>query len=133
MALSVNIDKTKIMRFGRGKRETFKYNGQSIAITDQYKYLGIILSSTRWCYSKAIHRLCEQAKRGSFSTVRKLQSRLSGKLDPKTLLHVFDVAITPILAYNHVPCYRTALTKLRTTNHNLEIELGRRSYRHTPN
>ena len=101
-ALSVNIDKTKIMRFGRGKRETFKYNGQSIAITDQYKYLGIILSSTRWgfSYSKAIHRLCEQAKRESFSMVRKLQSRLSGKLDPETLLHVFDVAITPILTYN---------------------------------
>ena len=69
-ALSVNID--KITKFGRGKIGTFKYNSQPIAVSDHYQYLGIILPSTRLCYSKAIHKLCDQAKRGAFSMVRNL-------------------------------------------------------------
>ena len=42
--LNVNVDKTKIIIFGRRKRHTFTLNNKNIEVVDTFKYLGVIFN-----------------------------------------------------------------------------------------
>ena len=45
--LSVNVEKTKIVLFGKSKwkgKQIFKYDGNIITVEDSFKYLGVILN-----------------------------------------------------------------------------------------
>ena len=71
--LTVNISKTKIMIFSRGrqsKRFHFFFNSTELEIVTDYKYLGIYLSRT-YSYIKAKKHIAEQANKALFPYLRK--------------------------------------------------------------
>ena len=62
--LNVNVDKTKIMIFGAKRRNKFQFNlnNRKVDIVTDYKYLGIIFS-TSGTFVKAKKHLAEQARK----------------------------------------------------------------------
>ena len=75
--LSVNINKTKIVIFSKGrqvKNLQFRFNNIPVEIVNEYTYLGIIMSRNG-SYLKSLNHSAEQATRamyGLFSKVRHL-------------------------------------------------------------
>lgn len=96
--LTVNIEKTKIMVFGRGRHKdnlAFFYDNNSVEIVKSFKYLGVIF--TRGCsFQMTIKHNCEQAKKALFVLLRKIRS-LNLSIDLQ--LDLFDRMIKPILLY----------------------------------
>ena len=43
--LQVNVDKTKILIFGRKRRQTFTLNNKQVEVIDKFKYLGVIFKA----------------------------------------------------------------------------------------
>ena len=69
--LTVNCSKTKIVVFNRGRSHVnynFQFNGKSIEIVDQYKYLGITFNCNGRFRSGQL-QLVEQAKRAMYSVI----------------------------------------------------------------
>ena len=67
--LRINVNKTKIIRFAKGKRSTnpnnqfdFRLNGEKVEVVDDYVYLGTTVSYNGK-YKKAIKKPVTQAKR----------------------------------------------------------------------
>ena len=96
--LTVNIEKTKIMVFGRGRLKdtlAFFYDNKSIEIVKNFKYLGVIFS--RGCsFQMQIKHNCEQAKKAMFVLLRKIRSL---NLSVDLQIDLFDRMIKPILLY----------------------------------
>ena len=96
--LKINAEKTQIIVFCRIKPKMntlFKCGNDIIKITDQYKYLGIILNQTG-NFSTAQKHLSKQGNKASHC-LRKTFRNTNIQMD--TTLHLFDSLVNPILTY----------------------------------
>lgn len=95
--LTVNISKTKIVIFSKGRqpRNVFTYNGFPVEIVKEFNYLGIIFSRSG-SFCKAKKRFCEQAQKAMFGVIRKI--RLFD-LPFECQLDLFDKVVVPVLLY----------------------------------
>ena len=96
--LSINVDKTKVLVFSRGKIRNipdFNFNGERVDVVFEYKYLGTVMNYNNR-FLVAIKAQCLSASKAIFSLLKK-----SRKLDlPIDIqLDLFDKCIAPILLY----------------------------------
>ena len=98
--LSVNIDKTKIIVFGRGgglrKYEKWYYNGKQVSVISFHGYLGVDFSWTGQWF-QAQKTLSEQANGALYSPTNCLHK--FGTLPIDIAWKLFDANILPILLY----------------------------------
>lgn len=95
--LSVNVSKTKVMIFSRGKVRNvpiFKFGDDIVEKTDSYKYLGITLNYNN-SFIPNLKSLSVVANKAMFALLQKGKD----KLDVDTMLHLFDSTVMPILLY----------------------------------
>ena len=96
--LSVNISKTKVLIFSRGKCRNninFIFKNEPVEIVTEYTYLGIVLNYNGK-FSVAIKRRHDQASKAMFAIIgqcRKLD------LPCDTALELFDRIVVPIMLY----------------------------------
>ena len=96
--LHVNVDKTKIMIFSRGKIRKlpiFKFEDKDVEIVYSYKYLGVIFNYNG-SFMLNIKSLSDVATKAMFSLIQKGKSKC---LDVDTLIHLFECTVKPILLY----------------------------------
>ena len=96
--LHVNLDKTKIVIFSKGKVTKhcdFKFNGQLVEVVSEYLYLGVIFNYNG-CFQKAIQRNIDKARRSMFSLLTKAGRLL---LTVDIILDLFDKTVLPVLLY----------------------------------
>lgn len=96
--LRVNINKTKIVIFGKGRKRRgviFYYDEKPIEITDAFKYLGVYLTSNGSFY-QTIKYNYEQANKALTILLRKI-SHLDLSIDVQ--LDLFNIMIKPIILY----------------------------------
>ena len=96
--LNVNIDKTKIVIFSRGKvRKTgsFTFNNQALEVVDDYVYLGITFNYNN-SFRKAQAKQLNQARRAMYSMLNKIY-HLDLPVDIQ--IELFDQLVLPILLY----------------------------------
>jgi hypothetical protein len=96
--MTVNISKTKIIVFGTNKPENFKFHlgGLNIEIVKDYKYLGILFSSSG-SFLNARKLIASQANKAMHLLYTRIFN-LDLPLDIQ--LKLFDQTILPILTYN---------------------------------
>ena len=73
----------------------FTYGSQELEISNEYKYLGIVLSKSG-SFVAAKKNIAEQANKALFSLMRKIRTL---KLPIDIQLEIFDKTIKPILLY----------------------------------
>lgn len=96
--LHVNVSKTKIVIFGRGRLPTkfkFIFQQSEIEITNEYKYLGINLGRSG-SFIAAKKHLAEQANKALFSLLKKIRNL---NLPYDIQIDMFNKMIKPILLY----------------------------------
>ena len=97
--LKVNISKTNIVIFSRGKIQVypvFQFGEQTIEVVENYTYLGTVMNYNGK-YSEAIKKKqISQANRALFS-LRARQAKF--KLPMDILFNLFDALVIPILLY----------------------------------
>ena len=96
--LNINISKTKVMVFSRGKIRNLPdlfFNGEKIDITWDYKYLGVVFNYNNK-FNKAIKAQYTSAMRAMFALIRKAR-QLDLPLDIQ--LDLFDKCVLPVLLY----------------------------------
>ena len=96
--MTVNIEKTKVLVFGRGKQpknETFTYKDKPLATTNEYKYLGIVLSRSG-SFKNAIKHITEQANKAMFSLLKKIRIL---NLPIELKIDLFNKMVKPVLLY----------------------------------
>ena len=97
-SLNVNIQKTKIVVFSRGKirnKPIITFNNQQIEVVDDYTYLGTVLNYNNR-FSKARQKQISQAQKALFS-LRSKSLQLSLPVDIE--LELFETLVLPILLY----------------------------------
>ena len=98
--LTVNAEKTKIVVFeSQNTHETdryeFMYKGQKLDIVLHFKYLGITLSKNG-SLSPAVEDLCEQARKATYTILKKART-LDLPIDLQ--IDLFHKLVYPILSY----------------------------------
>ena len=98
----VNEMKTKVMVYGPANRNVvFKFNGKTLDIVDQYKYLGNITKSIKtWngdMFGANYQYLCNKARQAIFALFKRVKTL--GILPVKVMLYLFRSLIRPILTY----------------------------------
>ena len=96
--LSVNVEKTKIVIFGKSKwkgEQIFKYDGNIIIVEDSFKYLGVILNYNG-SFVKHKKHVIDQSQKSMFALLRRSR-QLDLPIDLQ--LELFDSLIMPILLY----------------------------------
>ena len=95
--LKVNFTKTKILIFGAKKLDAFNFRmgNNEIEIIKEYKYLGIIFSSSG-SFSRARVHIVEQAKKVMYLLFMRINN-LNLTIDLQ--LKLFDHTVLPILCY----------------------------------
>ncbi|MCG8112265.1 MAG: reverse transcriptase domain-containing protein [Candidatus Thiodiazotropha taylori] len=96
--LKVNISKTKVVVFSRGKYDksiSFVFQKEKLETVEQYKYLGIYLGRSG-SYVAAKNHIAEQGNKAMFALIRKIRS-LSLPFDIQ--IELFEKTIKPILLY----------------------------------
>ena len=96
--LSVNLDKTKIIIFSRGKVRKFReftFAGEPVEVVPEYVYLGIVMNFNNK-FTKAIERQCILAKKAIFSLNSKT---LNLNLPIDLQIDLFGKLVNPILTY----------------------------------
>ena len=95
--LKVNISKTKIVIFSRGKVRRypeFHFGDQKLDVCDDYIYLGVTFNYNG-LFNKAIEKQLNQAKRAMYALMAKLK-----RLDfPQIYSELFDKCVIPVLLY----------------------------------
>ena len=74
--LTVNIEKTKIVIFSKGRTNRdyrFKFRDALIEILKEYKYLGVFLGQSG-SYVSAKKHIAEQANKASFALMKKIRN-----------------------------------------------------------
>lgn len=96
--IDINVKKTKIIIFNKTGRlisEEFNIGSNKIECIKSYKYLGIIFNNTGK-FNEAKKNLYDKGLKASFKLYKSIKSA-SPSL--KTLLHIFDHTIKPIVLY----------------------------------
>ena len=97
-ALNVNIDKTKVIIFSRGKTRKFKsfrFGNNTINVVDDYVYLGTTFNYNG-TFNKAKAKQALQAKKATFSLITKIKQL---NLTFETSVELFERLIIPVLLY----------------------------------
>ena len=97
-ALNVNIDKTKVIIFSRGKItkfKSFKFGKNTINVVDDYVYLGTTFNYNG-TFNKAKAKQALQAKKATFSLITKIKQL---NLTFETSIELFERLIIPVLLY----------------------------------
>ena len=97
-ALNVNIDKTKVIIFSRGKTKkfkSFKFGNNTINVVDDYVYLGTTFNYNG-TFNKAKAKQALQAKKATFSLITKIKQL---NLTFETSIELFERLIIPVLLY----------------------------------
>ena len=97
-SLHVNLEKTKIVVFSRGKIRkipSFQLNNQTLSVVDDYVYLGVTFNYNNK-FRKAQTKQLNQARRAMYSLLSKSYS-LDLPID--ILLELFDQLVIPVLLY----------------------------------
>jgi hypothetical protein len=93
--LDTNIDKTKIMCINYSLKNTsFKYNNISLELVNEHCYLGIIFTD-KCTFHAAVESLYKKGLKALF----KLLNFLKPLPSAKTILHLFDHLVKPIMLY----------------------------------
>ena len=143
LGLAVNLDKSNIIVFRNGGHiascKKWVYGENVMTVVNQYKYLGIYLS-TRLTFSHALNDMAQCAKKGVVGIFKLLWSL--GERSPSIFFKLFDTQIQPMLNYgaemwgleaDHTPIERIHLfaikrflkTSIRTPNVMAYGETGR--------
>jgi len=97
--LKINIDKTKIIRFSKGKPtkhiKVFWLNGEVVELVDSYIYLGTTINFNGK-FTDAIEKQINQAHRTLF-VIKSKKEKFNLPID--IVLDLFDKMILPILLY----------------------------------
>ena len=96
--LKINLTKTKIIIFSRGKIRNFPeffYGNEKVEIVDDYIYLGVTINYNG-SFTKAINKQITQARKAMFSLLTKAR-RLQLPIDLQ--LELFDKTVLPVLLY----------------------------------
>ena len=96
--LKMNVSKTKVMIFSRGKIRKlpdFFINGQKVDVTFEFKYLGIKFNYNG-SFLPAQKDLCNRANKAMFSLLKKIRSLM---LPLDIQLELFEKTVVPILLY----------------------------------
>ena len=96
--LSINVKKTKVMIFSRGKIRNipvFSFKGDRVEVVFQYKYLGLMFSYNNK-FGVAIKDRVTLAKRAMFALIKKCRS-LYLPLDIQ--LELFEKCVQPVALY----------------------------------
>lgn len=96
--LTVNIDKTKVMIFQKGRTRkgyNFCYNNKNLEIVDSFAYLGTVLSPNG-LFNKHVKITAEKTLQ-LYNTFMYKTQKLS--LDCKTMMELFDVACSSKMNY----------------------------------
>ena len=97
-ALKVNLDKTKVIIFSKGKirkYKSFKFGDNSVDVVDDYVYLGTTFNYNG-TFNKAKAKQVLQAKKATFGLMSKVR-QLNLAVD--TFVELFERLIIPILLY----------------------------------
>ena len=99
--LKINIKKTKVIIFNRGGRTfegKFKFylNGEKIAITDQYQYLGLKLRPSG-SLKKGVEELNDKASRAWFGISNIVYK--NKRMETDKAFGIFDSLVTPVATY----------------------------------
>ena len=97
-ALNVNIDKTKVIIFSKGKIRKFKsfnFGNCTIDVVDDYVYLGTTFNYNG-TFNKAKAKQALQAKKATFSLITKIKQL---NLTFETSIELFERLIIPVLLY----------------------------------
>ena len=97
-ALNVNLDKTKVIIFSRGKVKKFKpfkFGDNTIDVVDDYVYLGTTFNYNG-TFNKAKSKQALQAKKATFSLITKIKQL---NLTFETSVELFERLIIPVLLY----------------------------------
>ena len=94
--------KTKVMVYGPANRNVvFKFNGKTLDIVDQYKYLGNITKIIKtWngdMFGANYQYLCNKARQAFFALFKRLKTL--GILPVKVMMYLFRSLVRPILTY----------------------------------
>ena len=95
--LEVNIKKTKVMVFHRGRRpdESFSYNGESLEIVSSFCYLGFILT-VQLSFSQHVQKIVSKAR----ARIGLLFAKLPIQNIPfQLVVQLFDTYIAPLFHY----------------------------------
>ena len=143
LGLAVNLDKSNIIVFRNGGHialcEKWVDGENVMTVVNQYKYLGIYLS-TRLTVSHVLNDMAQRAKKGVVGIFKLL--RYLGERSPSIFFKLFDTQIQPMLSYgaevwgleaDHTPIERIHLfavktflnTSIRTPNVMVYGETGR--------
>ena len=100
--LEVNLEKTKIMHFGRKRRileaPTLKFKGAQVEIVKQYTYLGIPFGGKgRKILGEAQATVAKKGERASLALQRRCSELGIGH--PHLKLQLFNAVVKPILLY----------------------------------
>ena len=95
--LNVNISKTKILVFSKGRmlKKEFLFNNIVLENVKEFKYLGIVFSRSG-SFCKAKKHLCEQAQKAMYGVIRKIRQF---NLPIDCQLDLFDKIVIPVLLY----------------------------------
>ena len=96
--LKVNVEKTKIIVFGRGRKLQnvhFKYDGNDVEIVDTFKYLGVSFSKTG-SFNHHVKQSYDKAMKAMYSVITKCRKH---NLSIDCQLDLFDKVVKPILLY----------------------------------
>ena len=95
--LQVNINKSKVMIFNKfwkiSKGHNFSYDGNTVSLVNEYKYLGIIFKPSG-SFTEAINQLAKKASKAIFC-IRK--SLCSENMNVVLHMKLFDSCVKPIL------------------------------------
>ena len=143
LGLAVKLDKSNIVVFRNGGHiascEKWVYGENVMTVVNQYKYLGIYLS-TRLTFSHGLNDMAQRAKKGGVGIFKLLSSL--GERSPSIFFKLFDTQIQPMLNYgaevwgleaHHTPIERIHFfainiflnTSIRTPNVMVYGETGR--------
>ena len=140
--LIVSLAKTNVMVIGTCQTpRNFTFGNEEIKITNEYKYLGTIISNDSYIFKKNLPNLATKSNNAIFALNSYIRNTL-GQLQPNLALKMFDNQISPIMEYASEVWYRNkevtnlekvhlsymkhALkTKMSTSTIALYAELGR--------
>ena len=96
--MKVNVEKTKIMIFYRGRLPgniSFNFNGDNIEIVKEFNYLGIVFSRIG-NFKACKKRIAEKARIAMYNVIKKGRTH---NLSISCQLDLFDKLVKPILLY----------------------------------